>query len=275
MSYILDALRKSERERKLSQPASLDSMIFSPEPARRRPWLPWVLGALAVANVAALGYFLGLTSGTPAEPQATTSQPPPALTQENPPKPAPAAATQPLPAPAATVPPFARRLGGAGAPPGGPHQRLAAPPAAKPAVPPPAAVQPAGRKGPETEAEKAAEENAEEETMAGETDDTAEAEAEPDNDEPARKTPPPATPAPRRNAVPLLSEMPASFQSRVPQLKINLFAYGSRPDERFVVINMNRHSAGDTVAEGVRLESVDEDSLTLVFEGQRFRLDRP
>jgi len=275
MSYILDALRKSERERKLSQPASLDSMIFSPEPARRRPWLPWVLGAVAVANVAALGYFLGLTSGTPTEPQATASQSPPTLARENPPKPTPAVAAQPPPAPATTVPPFARRFGGADAPPGGPHQRLAAPPAAKPAVPPPAAVQPAGRKGPETEAEDTAGENAEEESMAGETDDTADAEDGPETGEPARKTPPPATPAPRRNAVPLLSEMPPSFQSRVPQLKINLFAYGSHPDERFVVINMNRHSAGDTVAEGVSLESMDEDSVTLVFEGQRFRLERP
>ncbi|MEW6037195.1 MAG: general secretion pathway protein GspB, partial [Pseudomonadota bacterium] len=125
--------------------------------------------------------------------------------------------------------------------------------------------------------EEAAEDDAEDETMAGETDDTAEAEEEPETAEPVRKTPAPApaTPAPRRNAVPLLSEMPPSFQSRVPQIKINLFAYGSHPDERFVVINMNRHSAGDTIVEGVRLESVDADSLTLVFEGQRFRLERP
>ncbi|QJD28972.1 general secretion pathway protein GspB [Methylococcus geothermalis] len=273
MSYILDALRKSERERKLSQPASLDSMIFSPEPARRHPWLPWVLGAVAVANVAALGYFLGLTSGTPTEPQATASQSPPALAQEHPPKPTPAVVAQPPPLPAATVPPFARRFGGGDALHGGPHQHAPAAPAAKPAVPPPAPVQPAGRKGPETAPEDVAEEDAEEETMA---DEAGEAEEDSEAAEPARSTPPaPATPAPRRNAVPLLSEMPPSFQSRVPQLKINLYAYGAHPDERFVVINMNRHSAGDTVADGVRLESVDEDSLTLVFEGQRFRLERP
>ncbi|MDF9392612.1 MULTISPECIES: general secretion pathway protein GspB [Methylococcus] len=270
MSYILDALRKSERERKLSQPASLDSVIFSPEPAGRHPWLPWVLGVVAVANVAALGYFLGLTSGTPTQPQATTDQSPPAPAQENPPR----AATARQP-PAATAPPFARRFGGADAPPGGPHPRLAAP-AARPAMPPPAAAPAAAGKRPATEAAEAADEDSKDETMTGETDDdTAEVDDEPETDEPVQKAPMPATPTPRRNAVPLLSEMPPSFQSRLPQLKINLFAYGSHPDERFAVINMKRRSAGDTVAEGVRLESVDEDSLTLVFEGQRFRLERP
>jgi general secretion pathway protein B len=268
MSYILDALRKSERERKLSQPASLDSMIFSPEPARGRPWLPWVLGVVAVANVAALGYFLGLSSGAPTQPQGVASPSPPPLAQEQTPAPPPAVQPPPAPAP----PPLARRSDGGDAPPGSPPKRMTA----RPAAPLPAPVRPAGRNGPEGEPEGAAE-DAEEETMADEADETAAAEEEPETAEPVRKTPPPApaTPAPRRNAVPLLSEMPPSFQSRVPQLKINLFAYGSHPDERFVVINMNRHSAGDTIAQGVRLESVDEDSLTLVFEGQRFRLERP
>ncbi|AAU90797.1 MULTISPECIES: general secretion pathway protein GspB [Methylococcus] len=269
MSYILDALRKSERERKLSQAASLDSVIFSPEPVPGRPWLPWVLGVVVVANVAALGYFLGLTSGSPPAPDAPASQSPPSLTREIPSMTAPVAATQPSPPPAATVPPFARRLGGADAPPRGLHPHPAAPPAA---------VRPVGGKGPETETGEAAEEDAGDETMAGEIDDATEAEEEdPETEAPVRKAPPPApaTPAPRRDTVPLLSEMPPSFQSRVPQLKINLFAYGPHPDDRFAVINMKRHSAGDTVAEGVRLESVDESSLTLVFEGQRFRLERP
>ncbi|MDD2769490.1 MAG: general secretion pathway protein GspB [Methylococcus sp.] len=258
MSYILDALRKSERERKLAQAASLDSMVFSPEPVHKRPWLPWILSAIAVVNVAVLGYFLGLNSGIPPTTQTAANQTPPPPPQSEPAKAQAAAAPPPTiaPAPAAVQPP-----------PAAPVQPPAKPVITQPL--PPARL--AEREDPDSEAVDAAEE---EETGEENTaDETMEAE---DNSGTAVRTPrPPVPAAPKQNAVPLLSDMPPAFQSRVPQLKINLFAYGANPDERFVVINMNRQSIGATVADGVRLERIDEDSLTLSFEGQRFRIERP
>lgn len=263
MSYILDALRKSERERKLAQAASLDSMVFSPEPVHKRPWLPWILGAIAVVNVAVLGYFLGLNSGIPPATQTAANQTPPPPPQGEPAKAQAAAAPPPTiaPAPAALQP----------------MPAVPAPPPAKPVTTPPLPpAHPAEREDEEmdTEAVDAAEEEETGEENAA--DETVEAE-DAGEDSGTAASPPhaPVSAAPKQNAVPLLSDMPPAFQSRVPQLKINLFAYGANPDERFVVINMSRQSIGSTVADGVLLERIDEDSLTLSFEGQRFRIERP
>lgn len=57
MSYILDALRRSEQERRRLEPAAT---VAAPEPAAAggRSWLPWLLGAALAANAAGLGWLL-------------------------------------------------------------------------------------------------------------------------------------------------------------------------------------------------------------------------
>lgn len=294
MSYILDALRKSERERQLGQPASLDRMIFSPDPASKRPWLPWVLGATAVVNVAALGYFLGLTSGGSEENRTIASRKAvnanaamaPVAPKAALPETAPLATAQPpgVPVPP-PPPPKPEGKVSAGVE---PHQRAVPPlpfpgrPGVAPPMQPVPPIRPAEREVPDAETADGTEEDMAEEGTTDESDGMDEPE---ENTEPAAPAGAPRNPpqvatgetpeAPRKDTVPLLTEMPPAFQSRIPALKINLFAYSARPDERFVVINMARYPIGAVVGEGVRLERIDADSLTLSFEGQRFRLERP
>jgi general secretion pathway protein B len=58
MSYILEALRKSERERQSRQSPGLDAVV-SEAPGQRRSLLPWILvGVLVAVNAIALAYFL-------------------------------------------------------------------------------------------------------------------------------------------------------------------------------------------------------------------------
>ena len=65
MSYILDALRKAERERRVSPVPTLDAAHEGPAPARRPAW-PWALtGALAVSAVAMYGLWGFWASGPP------------------------------------------------------------------------------------------------------------------------------------------------------------------------------------------------------------------
>lgn len=58
MSYILDALRKAERERHLGRPPTLASLPPPVEPGRRRPWLWPGVGLGLGLNAVLLALFL-------------------------------------------------------------------------------------------------------------------------------------------------------------------------------------------------------------------------
>ena len=53
MSYILDALRKAERERRGGGPPTLETVHAAPRHVQRRRW-SWLVAGLAVANLGAL-----------------------------------------------------------------------------------------------------------------------------------------------------------------------------------------------------------------------------
>lgn len=72
MSFILDALRKSETERQRQNGPGLIDVGYRPPATRRSPWIPLLIAVL-VANLAIMGFlFLRKPADTP---QATTSVP--------------------------------------------------------------------------------------------------------------------------------------------------------------------------------------------------------
>lgn len=69
MSFILDALRKSENERQQNAPAEFSYVPVSQDSSGPPRWL-WLLGGLLAINIALIGYTLasksrGVTSGPP------------------------------------------------------------------------------------------------------------------------------------------------------------------------------------------------------------------
>ena len=69
MSYILEALRKAERERQLAEAPSMPE-ILTVQPDRRRNWLPWLAASLLLAANCALLWHLwfnGKENAKPAE----------------------------------------------------------------------------------------------------------------------------------------------------------------------------------------------------------------
>ena len=77
MSYILDALKKAERERHVGEVPSLDGTLTVPAPsARKRRW-PLLVGALLLANAGAIAFFSLWPSRTPNEPVARQLPPAP------------------------------------------------------------------------------------------------------------------------------------------------------------------------------------------------------
>ncbi|MBW7470009.1 general secretion pathway protein GspB [Marinobacter sp. M216] len=71
--------------------------------------------------------------------------------------------------------------------------------------------------------------------------------------------------------VPHLVELPLSFQKSVPDLTFNSHIYSSDPYASRVMINNNYLRRGDSFS-GLRVERITEDGVILSKQGQRFRV---
>ena len=269
MSFILDALRKSEHERqRQTGPALVEVPVAAPKP-RTNTWATAAI-ALLVVNLVAIGVLLIVRSGN-APPDAPAAQAPPT-------SPAPIAAAAPAvpgPTPAAT--------------PQGPAAQTPARTAA-PAVPPPM-LRPAEPVAPATR-------NPLEREVAGYTPgmeyEAAAGAAAPPPGPPAVVAEPrrggtvvyeslpdagtmtPAGPArppgsPSRN-MPTADEVAAS--SGLPELRLELHVYSTRPPERFVFINSAKYREGDTTPEGAAVEEITPEGVVMSARGNRFLLPR-
>jgi general secretion pathway protein B len=306
MSYILEALRKSERDRQAAQAPSLPNVLHEPPP-RRPVWLLWLLVALLVLNGAGLAWLFLSGRGKPAAPVAVSVP-----TQV----PAPVAHAPPV-VPAAAPP--AGQLAAADAAPDGAIVLNAAPPVAPapkaPPIPPkPAAAEPKpkpvqhaaplahpARPRPAAPSHKAAAPPLEDEAWADEEDEDVGEEAPPPAPKQKRKVEPPSgaphvaryayrprplaepepaameDPAPAKDLdpLPMFGSMPVEFRERVPPFRINIFAYSPQPAERFAIIDMHKYRVGDELPGGAALLEIRADCLVLELDGERFRYPRP
>ncbi len=73
MSFILDALKKSENERQRKTPAEFATVPRAPDAGRAPRWL-WVLGGLLAVNIAVVGLALFKKSGPATLPTQTAAE---------------------------------------------------------------------------------------------------------------------------------------------------------------------------------------------------------
>lgn len=265
MSFILDALRKSEHERERSAlPGISDAPIVKPPPSK----LPWILGGvglLLVLNVIVLLVVLLRPAKTEAPTDAADARAPaasPAPGSSTVPAGATTGATVPemqgipgaLPVPATAardVRPLTAEADGADAA----AEPLDVPPierdptlyedAAPAVIAPPRTPRPAVVRA-----------------------------AEPPVDAPARELPRAAPPA-RTTGVPSIDDLAPQATAGLPQLSINLHVYSSEPAQRFVMLNGRRYVDGAQLQEGPTLERITPDGVILNHRGLRFLLPRP
>jgi general secretion pathway protein B len=74
--------------------------------------------------------------------------------------------------------------------------------------------------------------------------------------------------------VPLYQDAASTAGTQIPQLRLDLHAYAARPQDRFVMINMHKVREGDTLPEGVRVDSITPDGAVLSYKGSSFLLPR-
>lgn len=244
MSYILDALKRSEQERRQAE-APVATAAVAPPPVSNRPWLARLALLTVLANLAALAWLFW-PSQPPLEevPAARVMAPPP---DEN------ASLAQ---------------LSGSGRPAQQPPARPATTPDSAPAaaaVPAPQAREPdvPPAASPRAEAPPASPATARSPRVV-----IADAPLTADTD-PAAPTAAPESPA-QPAEVPLLESLPAALRGQLPPLNVNIHVFAEQPQSRFVVIDMRRFREGDSLPGGYRLRSIAPQGLVLEHQGQVF-----
>jgi general secretion pathway protein B len=236
MSFILDALKKSEVERQRQAiPGLMDSRPLPPR--AKFPLWAAALIALLVVNLLILAVVL-TRHALPASPGSPGSPGSPAAAAM---APAATSAPAPGPAPASAAPDHFSPMD-------------AAPPVYAPEIPPtqdsPGAARRAARAG---------------SSGTGATHHAASAAPDPvlTDSNPGDS-----------EALPSINEINVANQPALANLHLDVHVYATQPSERFVYINMRKYREGATLAEGPVLERIRRDGVVLNYQGLRFVLPR-
>ncbi len=247
MSFILDALKKSENARQRQAGPALFEVKVAP-PRRALPVWAVVIGILLLINVAAMSWMLLRRSG--AQPRAAAHGP--ATAQS-------AARARSAPAGGAPAPATARAA-----------PMSSAVPAAVPAAAPiaaPVAASPATSAGEPSAASVSG-------TQAGSPQGSAG--ANPADFEPALPAPAGhgAGAAQSAGGLPLYADIASAPGSPLPALHMDLHVYDRNPRKRFVMINMHKLRQGDSLPDGVTVVRIRPDGVVLSYQGRKFLLPR-
>ncbi len=246
MSFILDALKKSESERQRQSGPALFEVKVAPPRHRFAIWAI-ALGALLAINLVVVGWMLSRSSsarsaarvaaaeaaGTAAG-SGTTAGSGAAAVSGTVPASAPVAAAAVQRSPAAAP--------GAGSP-AGPEVV-----ARSDASPPPAAAGAAA--------------------------------TNPDDLAPAVE-PPKGSAVPdsggvvvreSQSGLPSYQDAAAVPGANIPPLQLDLHVYSEKPDQRFVFLNMVKLHEGEALPQGVRVDAITPDGVILSYRGTRFML---
>lgn len=242
MSLILEALRKSEAERRRGDAPGL-AMELPPVPPQRRRGIPvaaWI--AAAVLAVAVAVVLLWPDASVDPAPTIGTEE----VAADAPPS-APVAASPP--AEPAHFPPVDR------IPPPAPSRESIAD---VPLAPPPMATRAAEEAGQTAAASPPA--------PAAKAPAPAPAPA-PDQAGPARLQPAAATPL-------RIASLPAGQRQRLPDMKLSMHMWNEDPARRFAVIDGQRRVEGDRLGEAT-ITAIDRDGVLLDLDGEAVRVPLP
>lgn len=244
MSYILEALRKSDAERERgavpdlnAQPLSLAGADDDAATGQARLWLWLVIGA-AILIAAALAWRFTARDAPPVLAAASVQLPVPAPSPppivSTPPQVAPAIASAALPAPAPATPATTATM----------PSTTALVPAPKPEP----EVKPARKPVPRVRAKP----------------------AKPTPAAAAASNPPAASQPVER--VPLLAELPDDLRRQVPAMAIGGSVYSPQPSSRMLIVNGQVYREGSPLAPEVQLEQIGPKAAVFSIRGKRFEV---
>lgn len=278
MSLILEALKKSERQRRLGESPSLGSPVIAVR--RRRSFLPILIGLIAIGLVAL--WWMRRDGGEPT-PDVQTATAPAATASQSPPAPTPAKVADattfndvPL-SPATSQPRQASAK---------PRDTKAAPAdaerrrklrdgelvAANPAAGAAATIkesEPVSAADPAALAAAMADAG----TPAPGADKSPAASKRDSGNDAKVVNPPPAPTQARPDGLKLMWELPLVTRRELPEIKVSMHVFAKDPAQRFVIINGERHAQGDDI-DGMTLAEIRADGVVFEHDGVRFLYPR-
>ena len=75
--------------------------------------------------------------------------------------------------------------------------------------------------------------------------------------------------------IPFLSDLPVEFRRTVPELNINVFVYSEHGEESFVMIDMVKYKSGQQLKNGMTLKAILNDRLLITYQNREFQIERP
>jgi general secretion pathway protein B len=286
MSFILDALKKSESDRQRQTGPALFEVKVAPPKARFPVWAVAIV-ALLVINMVIVGWLLLRRSSRVDEtavqntPVAATSQTAPAPTRSSAPDGgtwSPTVAT--IPPQSANAPPNT-----SGSANNGMSQTFAPPPSAPMSGPDSAPTSRASASSaPAGEASQPPmhlpDRDQNEPTLAGNTRDSGadSTGGSPDDYAPAADPGAPIFKGHVRrgteSGLMLYQDLAVANGSNLPQIRLDLHVYAAKPQDRFALINMHKLHEGDSIEGGVRVEAITPDGVVMSHNGTKFLLPR-
>ena len=245
MSFILDALKKSELERqRQSVPGLVDSGVARPRP--RLPAWAIALGLLLAVNLLVLLFVLMRSFLASPHAQATAAPPRSAAAAVGVADPAGAESQGSLPPGAAAPTAGNGHFSPLGAPVYAPEVPVASPPPAAAGVPGPELAKSVNVGGPVS-------------SKAHRRDPLLTDEDYKVNDD---------------ELLPTINEVTLTGAQALPDLHLDVHVFATRPAERFVYVNMRKYHEGATLQEGPTIERIRRDGVILSYQGLRFLLPR-
>jgi general secretion pathway protein B len=279
MSFILDALKKSESDRQRQTGPALFEVKVAPPKARFPVWAVAIV-ALLVINMMIVGWLLLRRSsrGDETSAAARNAQPPAAAPMQAPdvaPTPAQSAGNgaQTTFTPPAQQSANAQQSSAMSSPP-------AREPAQQPGRPPDSYMRlPDAEVRPPDSPARLPDRDQSEPTLASTPRDSgADTGASPDDYAPAAD---PGSPLFKghvkrgtESGYMLYQDLAVTAGSDLPQLRLDLHVYAAKPQDRFALINMRKLHEGDSLQGGVRVEAITPDGVVMSHNGTKFLLPR-
>ncbi len=82
------------------------------------------------------------------------------------------------------------------------------------------------------------------------------------------------SPSEQDEPLPTIGEIDFGGAGSPPELHLDVHVYAANPSERFVFINGRKYVEGSVLQDGLRIESIRRDGVALNFRGKRFLLPR-
>ncbi len=76
----------------------------------------------------------------------------------------------------------------------------------------------------------------------------------------------------KANDPPYLSDMAYEFQLSVPDIKTNVFVYTAHPEDRFIMVKMRKYQAGQKISEEMQLQEIRPNSIVVQYQGKVFQI---